>query len=457
MKRVALCLLLVSIAIVGYFTIFRRPSVPTSVDVTLYFTCDTRGRLVPCGCFSGQHGGLTRLKTVMESETPPASIRVDIGDAIKGAEDYNLIEYKYILQACAGMGFDAMNLGQREAQLSAQSLRALKTNAPVSLISANLLDSSSGKPIFDGYKIVRRGPYQIALIGVLDATGMGDNLGQGLMIEKMEATLSRLLPEVKKKADILILMAFTDETTLAKLAQDFYEFDLVLGGKVSQPSQKLEKQNRSLILYTTNQSRTLGILKMTIAGRAQLVPLAHEMRLLLDRIPEHPAIKALAEAYRAEIRHTRLALDDPAHLAENQVPGVKRSATYAGSASCEPCHQTATQIWKKSSHAQAFSVLVSKKADADPNCVACHTIGFGSLSGYQRAFAGAKLIDVGCESCHGPGSLHVEQHQAQAPSAFQFRPLGQGDCQKCHYGEFSRPFNWDTFWPPIQHGKEPKR
>jgi hypothetical protein len=106
--------------------------------------------------------------------------------------------------------------------------------------------------------------------------------------------------------------------------------------------------------------------------------------------------------------------------------------------------------------------LVAKKADADPKCIGCHTVGFATPSGYQRAFSGAKLTDVGCESCHGPGSLHVQEHKSAppgtaAPVNFKFRPLAAGDCQKCHYGEFSRPFDWDEFWPKIQHGKEQPR
>ena len=75
----------------------------------------------------------------------------------------------------------------------------------------------------------------------------------------------------------------------------------------------------------------------------------------------------------------------------------------------------------------------------------------------RREFAGKKLADVGCESCHGPGSLHVEQHRAGGQVTFKFRPLGAGDCRKCHHGEFSRPFDWEVFWPHIQHGKEPAK
>ncbi|MGF1679257.1 MAG: multiheme c-type cytochrome, partial [Candidatus Methylacidiphilales bacterium] len=111
--------------------------------------------------------------------------------------------------------------------------------------------------------------------------------------------------------------------------------------------------------------------------------------------------------------------------------------------------------WKESGHAHAFDSLVARDSDADPNCIACHTVGFGTASGYRRVFAGNKLTHVGCESCHGPGSVHVEQRTSGLEPTFRFRPLGPADCQQCHFGEFSRPFDWDTFWPHIMHGKEP--
>ena len=64
-------------------------------------TCDVHGRPVPCGCFSGQFGGLTWLKTVLDSEAPPNALRLDAGDAIGGHEDYDVIQYHYLLRAFA--------------------------------------------------------------------------------------------------------------------------------------------------------------------------------------------------------------------------------------------------------------------------------------------------------------------------------------------------------------------
>ncbi|MDB6125958.1 MAG: cytochrome [Pedosphaera sp.] len=458
MKRwLAILILLGAIVGVGVFLASRKKSPPVPVDLTVFFTCDARGRLVPCGCFSGQYGGLTRLKTVLDQEGGTNSIRADVGNAIRGKEDYNLIEYKYMLQAYAAMNFDALNLGHREAQLSADQLSALKNESPVTLISANLLDKKSGSPLVEPYKIINRGKYKVALLGLMDSQMQNESLGAGVGLEKMEVTLERLLPELKRKADVVILLAFTDEVSLSRLAQEFYELDIILGGKVSQPSQKLDKENRSLILYTANEGRALGRLKAKVSGHGKVAAVDHEIKLLQDQIPESDAVRSMAEKYRKEVRATKLSVDDPANLQDNMVPGVKVTAAYVGSQNCVECHKTAAKVWQESGHAEAMNTLINRSADADPNCIACHTVGFGSPSGYRREFAGKKLVDVGCESCHGPGSLHVEQRQKQLPITFKFRPLGAGDCQKCHFGEFSRPFDWNRFWPHIQHGKEPVR
>ncbi|HYR58112.1 MAG TPA: cytochrome c family protein, partial [Chthoniobacteraceae bacterium] len=216
----------------------------------------------------------------------------------------------------------------------------------------------------------------------------------------------------------------------------------------------LVRENRSLILATTNESRALGTLSLTLAGPSKIAPIAGEVLLVGDNIPQSAEITSLAAEYRDEVRRTKLAIDDPATLAQDMVPGVKVAATYAGTESCVACHASAAARWRESGHARAWTTLADAKADADPNCIACHSVGFGAPGGYRRAFNGTKLTAVGCESCHGPGSQHVAQRQAGGEVTARFRPLGAGDCAKCHHGEFSRPFDYAQFWPLIQHGKE---
>ena len=419
-------------------------------ELNIQFTADVRGRLVPCGCFTGQLGGLTRIATLFAENAPANPLRVDVGDAIGGTADFQRIEYGYILKAFAQLGYAAANIGQREAALTLDQLRAIHSQSPVPLISANLLDAATRQPVFETHRMFGR----IAIIGVVDPRGLGDALGDGLVVEKMETALSNLLPKLKGQADFIVLLAFTDEATLHALAREFYELDVILGGKVTQPAQQLEHENRSTILYTTNQSRAVGTLALRLLAPHRVEPIRGEVMLVSDQFPQHGAIRHLAVNYRDEIRRTKLDVDDPTKLAAELVPGVKQAANFVGTESCISCHANAAEVWQKSGHANAFQSLLVAKADADPNCIACHTVGFASPSGYRREFGARKFTQVGCESCHGPGSLHVEQRRSGAPATDHFRTLGAGDCQKCHHGEFSRPFDFEKFWPAVQHGKD---
>lgn len=427
---------------------------PAKVEV--FFTSQTRGRLTHCGCFSGQFGGLARLHTAIQFLPTADRFGVDVGDALEGGADYQLLKHRQVLKAYAGLGYVALNAGGREAALPLATLRRLGAESPVPFISANLRERATGAAVLKGWTITERGGRRIALVGVVDPRVLPDGPGDGLEIEPMETCLARVLPEVKRQADILVLLAYADESALSSLAGRFYEFAVVLGGDVSQPAQQLLRVNRSLVYYTGNDAKSYGRLALNVVADGTVEADGNDITLLHDRYTENAGILGLLAAYRAEAKSTRLAVDDPAHALAGRVPGVRSASDYVGTEACVTCHASAAATWQASGHAHAFEALMARGAEADPSCIGCHTVGFGAPGGYRREFAGTRLTQVGCESCHGPGGRHVEERRAGGPVQFTFRPLGAGDCQKCHQGEFSRPFDWEKFWPHVRHGKEPK-
>ena len=453
MKRL-IAVLLIGAATIAAWLGLKQFGPAREHELSVWLTGDIRGRLVPCGCFTGQLGGLTRIATRMGAAPQDTTLKVDIGDALAGTADFERIKLGFIHCALAQLRFDAANLGHREAALGADQLRALAKQSPVPLLSANLLDDATGSPIAKTHVIVSKAGWRIAIVGVMDSRIPAGKLGSGLRVDAAEDSIARLLPTLKSQADFRVLLAFTDEATLHTLARTFPEFDLVLGGKVTQPAQRIEREGRAAIFYVTNESRALGRMNVKLNGPGNMAIGKGEVQLVHDQVGEDKAIAELAKNYRDQIRKTRLDVDDPSKAGADLIPGVRATATFAGSESCAKCHPGADKTWRETGHARAFSTLVKHGADADPDCIACHTVGFGTQGGYRREFAATKLTDVGCESCHGPGSRHVASRLAGDAEAGRLRPLGTGDCQRCHHGEFSRPFEWTEFWPHVKHGKE---
>ncbi len=440
----------VILALVIAATVFSRKRRSTSFELGVWLTADVRGRLVPCGCFTGQLGGLTRIATWLGA-ADQSTLRLDAGDALEGPEDFRRIQLGYIHQAFGKIGYAAANVGHREAQLSAAELRTLGAQSTVPFISANLLDAVSGTPLLKTHTITQRGGWRIAIVGVLDESIPADELGAGLRVERMATSIGQLLPALKKDADFLVLLAFTNQERLRSLAREFPEFCLVLGGKVTEPSQQLAMEGKTGVLFVTNQSKALGQVTLAFNAPGDVSVKSGGVMLVQTDIAESPEILRLAERYRDEIRTTKLVLDDPNRASADSVPGIRTAPGYAGSAACATCHMKANALWKRTGHAQAFQALIARKADADPNCIGCHTIGFQKTGGYRREFGATKLTGVGCESCHGPASRHIERVTAGDIEGGRLRKVGTADCATCHHGEFSRPFSWPDFWPLIQH------
>ena len=323
------------------------------------------------------------------------------------------------------------------------------------MLSASLVSTTTREPLIAPYRIVEIDGLRIGILGVVSPRSV-PTPGEGVAVLGLNEAVDRYLPKVSAESDLVILLAFADELEMRRLAKDYYELALILGGDVPGPTQDILRENESMIVFTTNQARTVGTLSATVTGdkRKHLTDPTYQIQLLKESIPQNEELLAMAHSYRSEIRLTALDLDDPGSIDPNAVPGVGPSATYVGSASCRDCHAKDYAVWEKSGHGHAFATLEKKGSDADPHCISCHTVGSGKPGGYRRPMGSKSLVDVGCESCHGPGSEHVARYRDGKPTNFKFRPLGAGDCMTCHYGEFSRPFDWEKFWPKVAHGSD---
>ncbi len=456
--RILLVALLALAGLAGAFFYYGKPGSSGGDPslLTIHFTCDTAGRLEPCGCFTGQHGGLTRLRTYLEKRKPDGPVlKIDAGGAIAGTNDYDIIQYRYLARAYQTMGYAALNMGRREAMLPAETLLSLASASPVPLVSASLVAPGSREEILEPYRIVEIGGKRVGILGVVSPHSVPEP-GNGLVVLGLNEAVDRHLPGLAAKSDLVILLAFASEPEMRLLARDYYEFALIVGGDVAGPTQEIIRENESMIVFTTNEARTVGTLTARLGGekRTRLLDPAYEIQLLWDDIPQHGELLSMVREYRSEIRRTPLAIDDLEAVDPDAIPGVAAAATYVGSATCQSCHPNSHETWKNSGHAHAFETLVKNGSDADPHCIKCHTVGFGRPGGYRRPLGSDSLTDVGCESCHGPASEHIAKYLDGKPTNFKFRPLGPGDCKSCHYGEFSRPFDWEEFWPGISHGKE---
>lgn len=153
------------------------------------------------------------------------------------------------------------------------------------------------------------------------------------------------------------------------------------------------------------------------------------------------------------------------------------SPFYVGASYCMTCHNGGVggnqyAAWSQSIHAGALSALTESGMDQNAFCLPCHTVGSNGLNanpalhngGYDET-AVARLANVQCENCHGPGSGHPSTglrttksaalcaacHQgvhhptgaewdSSAHSGVILSPATRAECAKCHNGAIADRF-----------------
>jgi len=152
---------------------------------------------------------------------------------------------------------------------------------------------------------------------------------------------------------------------------------------------------------------------------------------------------------------------------------------YVGVATCKMCHKGATkgnqfEIWEASKHAKAIEGLKTEQAlkiakekgltvppSEAPECVKCHTAGFGADTAlFDAKFD--KTMGVQCEACHGAGGDYktlaiMKDRQKSIENGMNPILVSDGTaekhCRTCHNEESPvfKGFNFEEYWAKMKH------
>ncbi|MEX1361627.1 MAG: multiheme c-type cytochrome [Nannocystaceae bacterium] len=171
------------------------------------------------------------------------------------------------------------------------------------------------------------------------------------------------------------------------------------------------------------------------------------------KLPRDAAAKEDLTAYTAWV-----AKQNEAFFAGVKAPAPPEGTPgYAGIDECETCHEEAVTFWRTTVHAGAYQTLVDTNQQFDLACVSCHVTGFREPGG-SEVVENQGLRDVQCETCHGPGTFHVEEPEAAKGGALHIQLDSPEEiCGKCHTPEHSDTFDYVAYMRDVLgegHGAE---
>ncbi len=396
-------------------------------EAVLLLTGGTGGYLEPCGCGRERRGGLAGRAALLRAlrAADPGALLVDVGDNVSSACRQGELKFQATSLALGRMGYDAVGLGEKDLALDA-SIVSICQAAP--FVCSNLTSQWSRTR---RHLTCTSAGTRVAVVAVTEADahkGTSDPV----------AALLSLAPAIRGSADVLVLLAHTPSTAAMDLPRQLAMPCVV----VTHPSQGEPLPPRAgpnfVAVDPGSSGRWLTHLDVRLSPAGKLASYAHKVIPITAPQKPDPADLAPLRFYRA-----RLAAEDMVERTP-QVP-LASNEHYVGDEDCTRCHADQETAWGRSQHARAYSTLLHSGADVDPECVVCHTVGFG----FQTGFAGVKgtrhLTDVRCESCHGPAGRHIESPATKPPAD------ARASCVTCHTPEHSPHYDAAKYLARIRH------
>ncbi len=408
-------------------------------SLTVLFAADNQGVLSSCGCPTNPSGGFAKRQTIIDKYrgVRPDVVVVDAGDMFP--ERPNPMKVTYLAMALGRAKYDAVALGDQEFALGVSRLRSLASEYRLPLVCANVRDEA-GSLVFPAHVVRVAGGRRIGIFAVIADQAYGfppREWRQGL---KVEPPLEAARREVRELAgcDLIIALSHQPLADTQELARSVPGIRVVVSGHDDAVLRTPLKVGDATIVATGPIGRLLGALTFEHGPDGDLEPTMTMMGLSERAVRDSPWVMDLYWKYVRKARG-----EAPPEWALPAQP-----AAYESAEACAKCHEKEHKQWLSTRHANAYASIKRKGRHEDPECILCHTMGYGREGGFISLDETPVLARVTCQACHPVLSTHHDKNVKTEPR----RDINARLCLACHGLVESPDFDYRTYRPKIFHG-----
>jgi len=205
------------------------PAATPVPGITILFSGDTRGDVFSKPGLAGDVGGLARRPATIAyfRKKDPEVLLLDAGDAFASGLAGSKATNQFLVRAMNRMSYDAMGLGPRDLAMGEVALRELAGMAKFPFVCSNLEFGKGVAPWIRPYVILERNRLRVAVMSLFPPTP-GAVVTGARFIAPITA-LRALLPLLRGKADLIVLLTQFGSQDVAPLLGDGEGIDVILG------------------------------------------------------------------------------------------------------------------------------------------------------------------------------------------------------------------------------------
>ena len=331
------------------------------------------------------------------------------------------------------LGYQAIAVGPQALELGLSKLQVLANLARFPFLCANLVEKETKKPYFKPYEIIEIAGVRFGIYAVLQAK-LNPSYAKRVIpegeIRDPVATTAEVLAALKGKCDVIVALSHLNEKTNRNILEKHPEIDVLVdplsrfGSKsiwVPNEDDYCRAFNGTPRLRIDGQGSRLGVFEMHFGKDAKKISRYVGYNVPLEpHLMDHPVMKDLVRRVHGGQPSPLPADFDPTKILPN--------SDLLGEEACGSCHEPQHAFWKKTRHASNFYTLKATADEQTPNCIGCHTLGYGIA--FQNPADADKFKEVQCENCHGVKPKHAED-----PARHHFGTVSEGTCLGCHNPE----------------------
>ena len=166
-----------------------------------------------------------------------------------------------MIQSYNKLGYHAYNVSSRDFAGGFEKVRELEHSADYPFISANILDSTTHQPLFKPYIIKKVSKKKFGIIGV---TSLPKAPIKGTTVGDIIESINKYLPEMRKQADYIILLAYLDRDDEIEFFTQQLDIDFILVSGTFRYSRNLENKKEMLVARCGNIGKYIGIIRFDL-------------------------------------------------------------------------------------------------------------------------------------------------------------------------------------------------
>jgi len=436
--------LTVSLFLLAWLTV----SAHAATEVYLLHTNNTNGALENCLCPGKSYGSLEKRVQYLRDwlKEHPNTLLVDAGDFLSASS--KVLKDSIAFRAYEMMPYDAIGLGDQEFFRGVSFLTGLMEESELPFVATNLFFYSQifekrlDLPSAQREIIVERNGIRFGILSLIDPAIFNfypKRVREEVVVTDYEELLKDRIAEIKGRSDVVVLLSHLGIDGDRELVEKFSGIDIIVGSHTQSVMEEPEVVGETIIVQAGKDGYYVGQLKLSFDESNNIT--AHEGSLVpMDIVlPNDPAVIDMI------IEYNRLSGLKVGKRVERIVP-IPAAYVVTPSQQCASCHEKQFDHWAASGHAQSLATLKLDHKEKSPDCLACHTTGFGRSDGYLNYNITGGLKNVNCTECHYTPAEHLSQ-----PAVYATLSITEENCVRCHNQANSPEFAFADFMARSRH------